>query len=269
MNVVCVGDCGVDLYWPGRERLAGGITLNFALAARRWFHATDTIHIAAPLGADRDADLVRERVRGSGVSADFSVCQGSTPVQEIEIDKQGERHFRAYHEGVLRNYRADAALLSALADADLVVTPVFEQNREMFLSIVRCAYSATTAVDFADFAVHADLALVESVMDRVAIGFFGMSPRQTDAISQLRQIARRTQRTLVITLGAAGSLAFKGDAAHRCAACPVDTVVDTTGAGDAFAAGFLSLYGLDNSPQPALERGAMAAREALAKKGGN
>ncbi|MCB1845630.1 MAG: hypothetical protein KDI09_21850 [Halioglobus sp.] len=47
------------------------------------------------------------------------------------------------------------------------------------------------------------------------------------------------------------------------------SVVDTTGAGDAFAAGFLSVYCLEHKPKPALERGSTAAREALGRKGGN
>ena len=47
----------------------------------------------------------------------------------------------------------------------------------------------------------------------------------------------------------------------------VDEVVDTTGAGDAFAAGFLSAW-QTGDPQLALQRGAELAAQAIAQRGG-
>ena len=46
--------------------------------------------------------------------------------------------------------------------------------------------------------------------------------------------------TLVITRGANGAVAVEGDDRVEIAAVPVDRIVDTTGAGDLFAAGFLA-----------------------------
>jgi len=45
-----------------------------------------------------------------------------------------------------------------------------------------------------------------------------------------------------LTCGAGGSVVIGGDESHQVAAEPIDRLVDTTGAGDAYAAGFL--YGL-------------------------
>ena len=47
-------------------------------------------------------------------------------------------------------------------------------------------------------------------------------------------------RTLVFTRGAAGALAFEGGVRSEVPAIAVQQVVDTTGAGDLFAAGFLA-----------------------------
>ena len=47
-------------------------------------------------------------------------------------------------------------------------------------------------------------------------------------------------RTLVLTRGAAGALAAEAGSTVEVAAAPVERVVDTTGAGDLFAAGFLA-----------------------------
>ncbi|MDQ1375071.1 MAG: hypothetical protein QOJ09_2409 [Actinomycetota bacterium] len=56
-------------------------------------------------------------------------------------------------------------------------------------------------------------------------------------------------RMAALTLGAEGSLVVTPDGVQRIAAAPVDHVVDTTGAGDLYAAGFL--YGLTHGADPA------------------
>jgi len=54
-----------------------------------------------------------------------------------------------------------------------------------------------------------------------------------------RELAEHGPGTVVVKLGALGSLALHGDEVHRAPALPV-TVVDPVGAGDAFVAGYLS-----------------------------
>jgi sugar/nucleoside kinase (ribokinase family) len=64
---------------------------------------------------------------------------------------------------------------------------------------------------------------------------------QTDfdgAVRQLRDLAD----VVVITRGAQGSLVVAGDTVHVQEAEPLTALVDTTGAGDLFAAGFLAGY---------------------------
>jgi sugar/nucleoside kinase (ribokinase family) len=71
---------------------------------------------------------------------------------------------------------------------------------------------------------------------------------------------------LVVKWGANGATWTDGIETIAARAVPVDEVVDTTGAGDAFAAGFLSVW-RDGSPAAALEAGAKLAAEAVARVG--
>jgi sugar/nucleoside kinase (ribokinase family) len=69
--------------------------------------------------------------------------------------------------------------------------------------------------------------------------------------------------TLVVTRGEHGALATRGGERAEVAAQPVGQVVDTTGAGDLFAAGFLVGYARGKSLEDSLRLGAIAAAEVI------
>ncbi|RXZ65058.1 adenosine kinase [Pelagerythrobacter rhizovicinus] len=73
--------------------------------------------------------------------------------------------------------------------------------------------------------------------------------------------------TLIVTCSADGAIALSGGERARVDAEPIERVVDTTGAGDLFAAGFL--YGHVNGEPLAtcLRRGAIAAAEVISHYG--
>jgi sugar/nucleoside kinase (ribokinase family) len=73
--------------------------------------------------------------------------------------------------------------------------------------------------------------------------------------------------TLVVTRSAEGAVAVADGRRAEVAAEPIDKVVDTTGAGDLFAAGFL--YGHVNGEplERCLRRGAIAAAEVISHYG--
>jgi sugar/nucleoside kinase (ribokinase family) len=68
---------------------------------------------------------------------------------------------------------------------------------------------------------------------------------------------------LVVTRGAAGALAVRGNESADIPAEPVGEVVDTTGAGDLFAAGFLFGEATGRSLAQSLKLGAIAAAEII------
>ena len=73
--------------------------------------------------------------------------------------------------------------------------------------------------------------------------------------------------TLVVTRGAAGAIGIEDGRRVEIAAAPVARVVDTTGAGDLFAAGFLAARCRGHGLERCLEAGALAAAEVISHVG--
>jgi sugar/nucleoside kinase (ribokinase family) len=72
---------------------------------------------------------------------------------------------------------------------------------------------------------------------------------------------------LIVTRGSHGAIALQGGTRTEVGAEPIETVVDTTGAGDLFAAGFLSGLAEGRSIRDCLTMGAVCAREIIAQVG--
>jgi fructoselysine 6-kinase len=242
LRVVLAGDCGVDRYVSlGLDR-PGGITLNVAAHARRLFPRSDSITLLTALGNDREAEIVKEALRALGVECCVRDLPGSTSLQLIDLEPSGEKIFVSYHQGVLGDYRVGEEERVFIAESDLLVAPHYRQIDGFFSSVMASPSRGIRAVDFADVAEDPRTRNVERFVDRLDIAFFGLDPSHARFIDELETIARRHRKLFIVTLGAGGSLALGEGERILCPAAPIGKVVDTTGAGDTFAAAFLSEY---------------------------
>jgi fructoselysine 6-kinase len=268
VRLTAVGDCGVDRYLNlGRDR-PGGITLNFAANARRLFPPEDTVGVVTALGTDGEAALVRRAIQRLGLEACLVEREGATSIQYIDRHPSGEKVFVRYEQGVLGDYRLGGREREVLARSDVVMAVVYAQVEGFFDSVMDAPSPGLRAVDFGDLAgVSGGAGLVERYHDRFHLGFFGLRAGDRDLIDALHTLARRHRRLLVVTLAAEGSLALDGERRLTCPAVPVPQVVDTTGAGDTFAAGFLREYCASGDVARSLARGAREAAAAVQRVG--
>jgi len=84
-----------------------------------------------------------------------------------------------------------------------------------------------------------------------------------DSINQLKEL----NKLIVVTRSDKGSLAIKGDEVIDCESLKVDKILDLTGAGDLFAAGFLKEYLDESDIKKCLKTGSMTASKIIQKIG--
>ncbi len=94
-----------------------------------------------------------------------------------------------------------------------------------------------------------------------------LSLYQVESFDSALQSVRGHCAVAALTRGAKGSVIVAGDEVHVIDAAPVTAVVDTTGTGDAFAAGFLYGYTHDHDLANSARIGNIAAAEIIAHMG--
>jgi fructoselysine 6-kinase len=268
MRITAVGDCGIDRYVDLRADRPGGISLNFAANARLCFGEGDRIAVLTALGEDREAAIVEGAIAGLGIGAFITKRRGITPVQYIDRDAEGERIFVRYEAGVLAEHRLSGTEREILRQSDVMIATIFTQITDFFETVAAAPVAGLRALDYCNLGTTDDpFCYVRRYAERFDLGFFGLAASQGSIIDELEAIARRVNRFFIVTLGAEGSVALGGKRRIAVPAVAVPKVVDTTGAGDSFAAGFLSLYTKSRDMTAALARGAEAAARTIGQVG--
>jgi sugar/nucleoside kinase (ribokinase family) len=119
--------------------------------------------------------------------------------------------------------------------------------------------SALLSAEFLDWAEGAGLLLPNAPEARALTG-------EADPERAARALAERFGE-VVVTLGPEGALWTDGAEVVRAAAVPVEAVKDSTGAGDAFAAGFLAVRARGEPVEEALKAACALAARAVTTSG--
>lgn len=271
LRIAFIGDLTVDIYPQAKKIHLGGSSLNGSMWVKR-LGAMPAI--LASVGEDRAgkkyvAKLKREEIESERVK----VLHGQTSAIEIFTDPSGERRYGEWKPGVLANYHLDPQDFFFLKHQNAGVLTVYGPTKHLLDELVsfgsaRRRKKPLLVVDFADFGqLKKDMQLVESCIHSIDILVFGLDKDVDEAlINQLKDIAAQTGALIVVTLGRWGSLAYAGDRSFIQPAKLVK-VKDTTGAGDAFLAGFLVTYLKTKNIQRSLAAGTDLASRAIQKIG--
>jgi len=255
--IVSIGDIGVDHYITSGEKYIGGIATNFAVHVHRLHQPVTLLSV---IGNDDNGALALRILQKEGLATDFiKQIPGSTPEQKIELVND-ERNFVGYTMGVLASLALDADGEKLLQSADAVVIPLSDGMKPIFDQVMNLPLPSTKKI--VDFSRDADIpgfehgdviSMMKTYIDQFDIAFLGGENAIED---QVRAIAKtHPTKLIILTCGSHGSTAFfDGKEIHQ-PAIFVPCLVDTTGCGDAFRAGFVANYMVHHDVQKALEAG--------------
>ena len=267
-NIVAAGECCLDRYAGEPKVWPGGITFNFAMNAANAFSGKN-IHLISALGL-RDETLFVKKLNSRGVKHKLTIVR-ETPSIGIHLDQKGEREFYGYDPGGLLDWYPSESQLRVIKDADLLVLTRYEAISSLFKRLINVPTKATRVVDFADISGKglSEVKVMLANHDLADICIFGLSPDEGDLRNYLQGLANDHSGLFIITLAHKGAIALLQGKTWYQPAFPVTNVVDTTGAGDCFAAYFLSRWCSTGSIAEALEAGCFAASEIIQKRGAN
>lgn len=201
------------------------------------------------VGQDETGAFFGDTLRQCGVNALLATCDLPSGIASTFISTDGERTFGTYL-GAAATLRAEDLSRKMFAGYNyLYIEGYLLQDHDLMLRAVQLAKEEGLQVclDMASYnVVEAERdffdQLIVKYVDIVfaneseALAYTGKGPHEA-----LEEIGSKCSIAIVKT-GKEGSLVKKGTEVIQLLSCPVDNVLDTTGAGDFYAAGFM--YGL-------------------------
>jgi len=231
------------------------------------------------VGDDQLGGVFSHDIRAAGVAFDTPVLAGgATGVCMINVTPDAQRTMCTF-------LGAANQLQAADIDADMIAASAIvylegylfdpAPARAAFEAAAAAAHAAgrKVAITLSDTFVVARwraelLAFIEASADIVLANEGELAALfETDDFNAAAARLASMVDVAAITRGKAGSVVVSGDQRVEIAAVPVDKVVDTTGAGDQYAAGFLLGLARGLSLEDAGKLGSLAAAEVIAHWG--
>lgn len=276
--MIFIGDYVVDRYLEVGHDFSGGVTQNTLLA---FCHATSSSAIEAwALGRVGDdlfgRSIIRSLSKIGTQTQGLVTVQGQTPVFEILRDSMGERSFRLAESGCFPVEKSDAVtdlehFLKTFPNrlhSELCFFPTYP-NVEAYLQAaleVHAFQQAQWVVDLSDEPIleRWDGAMIREVASRTRFIFRSIENTNSESEKELRAQFFAAQPSLewVNLRGKEGVQIWSQGGFCEISAPQVSQVLDTNGAGDAFAGTYLA-HRLQQGASP--EKAAVYATEVAQK----
>ncbi len=254
------------------RRGLGGKGANQAVAAAR---AGADVRFLAKVGADAAAADAVVALRSAGVRTDGIADEAgyATGSAAIAVDAGGENwvivdagaNSRLAPADVDAEFDTHGAPLVVLTQGETPAASLEHAARRAHASGARFVLNLAPVIDVrSDVLQICDPLIVNEHEAQAVASNLGLNPGSaTELLPQLASVSR----SVVITLGAAGSVAAAGSTVWSVAGFQVDDVVDTTGAGDAFVGSLCARLALGEDLPTAMTWASAAASLSVERPG--
>jgi sugar/nucleoside kinase (ribokinase family) len=300
-DLICIGSISVDLYYQGDSLTNDGERFNLAIGGKyqvNHFHAglgggaanvaigvqSDGYKTAVwgKIGENQFKELILTHLKTHGIPS--TLCEmeeGYTKISTILLSPTGERtiiHYETPHEHIIKRAqdlkKLDGAKFVYLSN--LWRVPL--EERKEILSYA-CSQKMITIMNLGIADCRRSTEQLESLLHHTNIlilnthEFAEMVKKPIKDINFRKDITHYfpslKDKIVAITDGSQGSYAFVNGVVLYEPAVKVSKIADTTGAGDAFSAGFISGFLEKSEVEHALHRGNKYGARVVQKIGAN
>lgn len=259
LEFATVGDNCIDRFMPPVGlSLIGGNAVNVGIQLSRLGHQ---VAYFGAVGEDEDGRRMVACFRDNRLVIDhLQVLDGITAYTNIDVDETGDRILSFEEFGVCKKYRPSESDLQVLLKMRHVHIGWLNDGGALRRTLNAAGVSASQ-----DISVNADPNNLS--VEGLEVAFASAGADRERAETLLGALLNGGAKLAVVTCGSLGSIA--SDGVHRAeAGIRAVEVVDTTGAGDSFIAGFLSGRARGMDLRGCLELGRDVAAQTCTHVGG-
>lgn len=231
-----IGDAGFDDYLISKETLLGGCALNVATHFSRNSNLTPTL--IYPAG--KDNLYIEEHCQREGVNSIPLKREGLCPVQDIEVQNDGEKNFTNYHPGILKDFILKEKNIFKELEG-YIVCPLFVQILPFIDQIIKLSPKAKFIFDFHN---AADIP-IEKYLKYAYLAQFGLG-EDLGLEQYLVEYVKSNETNILITRGSGKVSYYTKNHITEYRPKVLKEIVDSTGAGDSFLGAFLANIDKDN-----------------------
>ncbi|MGN0669530.1 MAG: carbohydrate kinase family protein [Oscillospiraceae bacterium] len=251
-----------DVFDESGEIRTGGEAMNFAVHAAKF----EEIEVAliGIIGKDCFGEAILETLSDKKIEKHIRVDeQLATANNRIYLTSSGDRYFKedSWNGEILDNFTLNDDETKLISESDAVFVHFWASCFREIVELKK-KFGFKLAVDFDVYRDFAD-------MEKYApfIEFFMISGAE-DLLHYFREFSEKYGGLFNMSLGENGSVTYFNGKEYRVKAKHVERVVDTTGCGDSYHAGFVCSYLIDGDIEKAMRVGSELAAETLGHFGG-
>lgn len=258
MTTLCV-----DLFPESGEIRPGGEALNLAAVAENYPYMD--ISIIGAVGNDKYAKSILDSIKSKRIDTSYIHKDNDNPTatHKIYLTAKGDRYFKSdsWDGGAYEKFKLDEKDKNKIVESDIVFITYSSPN---FFDVLKLRKKNNFKLAV-DFNIERDFKSLEPILP--FIDFFLISGEEK-ILETFKDLSLKYSGVFNVTLAENGSVTFKGGKEYRVLAKKVDKVIDTTGCGDSYHAGFLCSYLKDSDITKAMNEGSKTASETLSHIGG-
>ncbi len=261
MKITSLTSCCVD-FFPEQDKIyVGGNSLNFATQCK--ISGISNVSVIGAVGDDRFGQLIEAHLDKLKINRSHLYrIDAPTASNKIYINPEGDRYFRpdSWNGGAFDVFRLSANDWHQLKDSNLIAMPAGDPNLDELLK--RRNQDQLVVIDFLDYF---GIDEIKRHINNIDVVFLS---GKKEMLEELKELAFKTGKLIVATLGAKGSIAYYDSKTYSHKAIEVETIVDTTGCGDSFQAAFSIEWLNTRNVDKSLKAGSIAASQVLKFMGG-